>query len=335
MKTFEINEKFGIDALTQQERPQPTPDYGQVLIRVNAVALNYRDLLVITGQYSRNLPMPLIPCSDGVGEVVSVGAGVNRVHVGDRVAGIFFQTWLGGTPTKEIGLSAMGGAINGMMADYVILHQDGVVHVPEHLTDAEAATLPCAGVTAWNALIESGLHPGETVLILGTGGVSLFALQFAKQAGARVIVTSSQDEKLEHARQMGADVGINYRTHPEWAKQVLAATDGTGVDYVVEVGGAGTLPQSLKAVRVGGTLSLIGVLTGNRGEVNPVPLLMKSVTLRGIYVGSRAMFERMNRAIAQTQIHPVIDRVFAFQDFPDALRYMESGHHVGKICIQL
>lgn len=335
MKAFEIQNKFGLDSLTLTERPDPKPSYGQVLIKLRSLSLNYRDLMVVKGLYNPKLPLPLIPFSDGVGEVVAVGEGVTRVKSGDRVAGIFFQKWLAGELTAEKAESALGGAIGGMLAEYVVLHEDGVVRVPEHLTDEEAASLPCAAVTAWNALFTSGgLKAGDTVLIQGTGGVSIFALQFALLAGARVIATSSSDEKLERVLQLGASDGINYKQTPDWGKKVRELTAGDGVDYVVEVGGAGTLSESLRAVRYGGQISLIGVLTGGSAEINTASILMKNVKVQGIYVGSREMFEAMNSAIALHKLHPICDRVFGFSEAPETLKYMETGSHFGKICIR-
>jgi NADPH:quinone reductase-like Zn-dependent oxidoreductase len=334
MKAYEIRE-FGIENLACVERAKPRPGCGEVLVRVRAVSLNYRDLLVVRGQYNPKLRRPMVPCSDASGEVAAVGDGVTRARVGDRVAGTFFEDWLDGEISEEKTRSARGGGIQGVLAEYVLLKEHGLVQVPEHLTDEEAAALPCAAVTAWNALMEQGeLRPGQTVLVQGTGGVSLFALQFASAAGARVIATSSSDEKLERARALGASEGINYRTRPGWDEAVRELT-GSGVDHIVEVGGAGTLPRSLRAVRMGGVVSLIGVLTGNSAEFNPVPVLMKSVRLQGIYVGSRAMFERMNRAISVGQLRPLIDRVFPFDEAADAFRHLESGAHFGKVCIRL
>jgi NADPH:quinone reductase-like Zn-dependent oxidoreductase len=251
------------------------------------------------------------------------------------MAGIFMQTWLAGDVTTAYAQSALGGALDGMLAEQMVLHEDGVVHVPEHLSYEEAATLPCAAVTAWQALVtKGGLKAGDTVLVQGTGGVSIFALQFATMTGARVIVTSSSDEKLERARQLGAAEVINYRTTPDWDQRVLELTGGAGVDQVVEVGGAGTLERSFRAVRVGGTVSLIGLLTGS-GEINPMPVLMKSIRMQGIYVGSREMFESMNRAIAVHRMRPVIDRGFPFAEVRKALKHMESAAHFGKIVITL
>jgi len=335
MKAFEIRQASGIDALTLTEKPEPKPSYGQVLVKTKAVSLNYRDLLVVKGAYSRNLPSGLIPCSDGAGEVVEVGEGVTRANPGDRVAGIYMQTWISGELNESKAKSALGGAIDGVLAEYVLFHQDGLVHIPEHLSYEEAATLPCAAVTAWNGLITSGgLKLGDTVLVMGTGGVSIFALQFARNAGARVIATSSSDEKLERVKQLGASDGINYKSAPDWDKKVWELTKKVGVDHVVEVGGAGTLAKSLRAVRMGGHISLIGVLSG-AGEANPLPAVMKNIRIQGIYVGSRDMFEAMNIAISLHQLHPVIDRVFPFEEAKEAFLYMESGAHFGKVVIRL
>jgi NADPH:quinone reductase-like Zn-dependent oxidoreductase len=335
MKAMRIHQLGGIDELRLEELPEPRPGPGQVRVRIRAASLNYRDLLVIKGLYSRNLPLPLVPLSDGAGEVVEVGPGVTRFVVGARVAGIFMQTWLEGAITEAKSKSGLGGAIDGVAAEQIVLHEDGLVAVPEHLSFEEAATLPCAAVTAWNGLIEGGgLRAGETVLTLGTGGVSMFALQFARMAGARVLITSGGDAKLEKAKQLGASDGVNYKTTPEWDKRVRELTGGAGVDHVVEVGGAGTLPRSLRAVRMGGHVALIGVLAGG-SECNPTPVLMKAVRLQGVYVGSRAMFEAMNRAIAMYRMRPVIDRVFPFEEARAAYRHMESGAHFGKIVLRL
>ncbi len=334
MKAYEIKDGFGIDALALSERPDPKPGPGQVKVKIQAVSLNYRDLLVIKGLYHPNLRMPLIPCSDGAGEVVAVGPGVSRVKQGDRVAGIFMQSWRAGEVDLGKAKSALGGSIDGMLAESVVLYEDGLVHLPEHLSFEEGATLPCAALTAWNALMAGGLKPGDTVLTLGTGGVSLFALQFAAMAGARVIATSSSDAKLQRAMQLGASAGVNYRQTPEWDQQVLDLTQGMGVDLVVEVGGAGTLESSLRALRMGGHISLIGVLAKG-SEVNPLPAVMKAARIQGILVGSREMFETMNRAIALHRLKPVVDRVFAFTEAREALHFMESGAHFGKVVISV
>jgi NADPH:quinone reductase-like Zn-dependent oxidoreductase len=335
MKVFEVRDSFGLDSLTIAERQEPRPGFGQVLLRMRAWSLNYRDLLVVKGQYNPKLRLPLVPLSDGVGAVVAVGEGVTRVKVGDRVAGLFMQQWLAGELTEAKAKSSLGGGGEGLLAEQVVLDQDGVIPVPAHLTDEEAATLPCAAVTAWHALVtEGGVKAGDAVLTQGTGGVSLFALQLARLAGARVLITSSSDAKLERALRLGAADGINYKTTPDWEERVRERTGGAGVDHVVELGGAGTLGKSLRAVRTGGRISLIGVLTGGGGQVNPLPILMKNVRVQGIYVGSREMFEAMNRAIALHQLRPVVDRVFPFAEAREALRYLESGAHFGKVCIR-
>jgi NADPH:quinone reductase-like Zn-dependent oxidoreductase len=333
MKAFLLN-RFGIDGLTLEDIPRPTPRHGQVLVKMRAWSINYRDLLVTRGIYAPKLKLPFQILSDGVGEVIEAGPGVTRAKPGDRVAGTFMQKWVGGGAAAEKSASALGGEIPGVAAEYVILENNGFVHVPPHLTDEEAATLPCAAVTAWHALVSSGgLAAGQTVLVQGTGGVSLFALQFARAMGARVIATSSSDAKLERVRALGASDVINYKTTPDWGAKARAMTNGRGVDHVVEVGGAGTLPQSLEAVRVGGRISLIGVLTG--GTFNPIPILMHNITVQGIYVGSRVMFEAMNAAIAVNGLKPVIDRVFPFAELPQALKHMESGAHFGKIVLKI
>ncbi len=335
MKVFEIQGGFGIDNLKLAERPEPRPGPGQILLKLRAWSLNYRDLMLIKGLYNPKLRLPFVPFSDGVGEVAAVGEGVTRFKVGERLAGTFMQKWLAGELSDAGAKSALGGGIEGILAEYALLDQDGVVRVPEHLTDEEAASLPCAGVTAWHSLIRAGrLCAGESVLLQGTGGVSLFALQFARISGARIIATSSNDDKLKRVLALGATDGINYRSTPDWEEKVRELTAGVGVDHVVEVGGAGTLGKSLRAVRTGGHISLIGVLSG-AGQVNPMPILMKNVRVQGIYVGSRAMFEEMNQAIALHQLRPIIDRVFPFAEVPDALRYMESAAHFGKICVRI
>ncbi|WP_435011392.1 zinc-dependent alcohol dehydrogenase family protein [Tundrisphaera lichenicola] len=335
MKAYRIHETNGPDSLKSEELPEPKPGHGQVAVRVRAVSLNYRDLMVIKGAYGRNQRLPLIPLSDGAGEVAAVGPGVTGLKVGDRVAGCFFSEWADGPMTEAATNSAMGGAVDGMLAEQVVLPEGGVVRVPEHLTFEEAACLPCAGLTAWHALMESRrVKAGETVLIQGTGGVSIFALQFARVAGARVIATSSSDAKLARVREMGASDGINYKTTPDWDVAVRNLTEGAGVDHIVEVGGAGTLARSFRAVKLGGHIPLIGVLTGG-GEVDPRMLLFKNIRLQGIYVGSHAMFEAMNRAIALHKIRPVIDRVFPFEQAVEAYKHLESGAHFGKVVIGL
>jgi NADPH:quinone reductase-like Zn-dependent oxidoreductase len=335
MKAYEFS-AFGFDSIKLVDYPEPKPGPGQVLLKMKAWSLNYRDLMIAKGQYNPKLKLPAVPLSDGVGEVVKTGEGVSRVAVGDRVAAAFMPQWIAGEITEPAARGALGGGgREGMLAEYVAISEEGVVHVPEHLSDEQGATLPCAAVTAWHALVGEGrLKAGDSVLVQGTGGVSIFALQFAKATGARVIITSSQDKKLAKALEMGATDGINYKSTPVWEKKVLELTGGRGVDYVVEVGGAGTLGQSMRAVKLGGQISLIGVLSGV-GEVNPLPILMKNIRVQGIFVGSREMFENMNRAIALHRLTPIVDRVFPFADALEAFRYMESGAHFGKVAIRM
>jgi NADPH:quinone reductase-like Zn-dependent oxidoreductase len=335
MKVWQIP-AFGIDNIEIVERPTPQPAAGQVLIKVHAVSLNYRDLLVVLGKYNPKLALPRIPCSDGAGEVIAVGDGVTRWRPGQRVAGIFMQNWSEGAPTAEKQRGALGGDIDGMIAEYVALDQSGLVEIPEHLTWEKAATLPCAGITAWNAVVHAGhMKAGDTAVIQGTGGVSIFALQFARLLGARVLGTSSSDEKLQRAHKLGLDSGLNYKKNPDWAPWVLEQTGGVGADLVVEVGGAGTLAQSLKAVRVGGVIAQIGVLSPSTEPLVISPILHKQVHLQGIYVGSRANFEEMNKAIVLNSLQPSVDEVFAFHHFQNALRAMESGSHFGKLVIRV
>jgi NADPH:quinone reductase-like Zn-dependent oxidoreductase len=278
--------------------------------------------------------MPRVPCSDGAGEVLAVGPGVTQWKPGDRVAGIFMQNWQGGRPTSAKAKGALGGDIDGMLATEIVLPESGLVRIPEHLSYQEAATLPCAAVTAWNALFKAAeIRPGDTVLIEGTGGVSIFALQFAKIAGARVLGISSSDEKLMRAKNMGLDEGLNYRANPDWEKWALQQTGGEGVDLVVEVGGSETLPRAIKAARPWGTVAQIGVLSGATEALDVRPILSRQIRIHGVYVGSRADFEAMNKAISQTRLKPVIDSVFPFAEAPAALRHMESAAHFGKIVI--
>ena len=333
MRCYCIEKELSIDALQMKEKPVPRPGPGQVLVRMRAASLNYRDLLVVEGNYTRNLPLPLIPLSDGAGEVVEIGAGVTRWQPGDRVAGTFFQDWDAGRITPEVPKSALGAALDGILAEYVLFHERGMVALPGHLSYNEGATLHCAALTAWHCLASGGISCGDTVLTLGTGGVSIFALQFARASGARVIATTGSEGKSVRLKKLGASEVINYTTEPAWEKRVLELTGGIGVDIVVEVGGAGTLAQSIKASRMGGHISLIGVLAGQQGEVNPLPAVMKGVGIQGIYVGPRDMFEAMNRAVGLHGIRPVIDRVFSFEEARDAYRYLQSGAHFGKVVI--
>ncbi len=336
MKAFQLQEFGGPDALRPAELADPVPGPGQVLMRVKAVSLNFRDLLMSRGTYNPKLKLPIVPVSDGAGEVVATGSGVTRYKPGERVVASFMPDWVDGPPDDDKGRSALGGGGVGMLAELVVLPEHGLLPVPSHLSLEEAATLPCAAVTAWHALVTSGdVKPGETVLVQGTGGVSLFALQFARQAGARAIATSGSDQKLARALELGASDGINYKTVPEWDKRARELTGGRGVDHIIEVGGAGTLPRSMRAVRTGGHIALIGILSGVSAEVNPMPILMRSIRVQGIFVGSRAMFEAMNRAIALSQLHPVVDRVFEFEQATQALKYLESGAHFGKVVVRV
>jgi NADPH:quinone reductase-like Zn-dependent oxidoreductase len=333
MRAYRLHEFGGSDALRCEDLPSPKPGPGQVLVRLRAASLNYRDLMIARGIYNPRLKLPIIPLSDGAGEVVATGDGATRFKAGDRVVACFAPAWLDGPPTEAKGRSALGADAGGVLAEEVVLPEDGLLLIPAHLGFAKAATLPCAAVTAWNALVENGgIKPGDTVLVQGTGGVSLFALQFAKLAGATVIATSSSDEKLARVRALGASEVINYKTNTDWDKRVRELTGGQGVDLIVEVGGAGTLPKSVRAARLGGYIALIGVLSGG-GEFNPISILMKSIRLQGIFVGSRRMFEDMLRAVEASQLQPVVDRVFPFDQAVDALKHLESGAHFGKVVI--
>ena len=335
MKTYEIP-AFGIDQLRLVESEKPTPEPGQVLVRMTAASLNYRDLLVVRGHYNPKMKLPMTPLSDGVGIVEAIGEGVDRFASGDRVAGIFMQGWIDGRVDKKKASSALGGAIPGVLSEYMVFHESGLVKPPTHLSDVEAASLPCAAVTAWHALFEEAtFYPGDTVLLQGTGGVSLFALQFAKAAGFRVIITSSSDDKLKRARQLGADETINYKNTPDWEEAARSLTHGEGVDHVIEVGGADTLPRSLRAVRMAGTVSVIGILSGNAQTLAPAGVLMNSLRVQGIYVGSRSMFERMNKAIELYSIKPILDRVFPWTEAKNAYQHLESQRHFGKICLAI
>ena len=326
----------GIEGLVLAERPDPKPTYRQVLIKVAACSLNYRDLAIARGTYRLPITSNIIPLSDGAGQVIEIGAGVRRVKVGDKVAGNFFQRWSAGEPGPDTHQSALGGGIDGMLAEYVVLEEDGVVKLPEHLSLEEGATLPCAGVTAWHAMIEHArLIAGKTVLLQGTGGVSILGLQLAKAMGITVIITSSRDDKLASAKQLGADHGVNYKTTPDWDKAVKDLTNGQGVDCVVEVGGAGTIAKSFASIRVGGRVSLIGNLSGPATELNPGLIIARRANVQGISVGSTAMFEAMNQAIAANKIKPVIDKVLGFDEIRTAYQHMASGTHFGKIVIRV
>ncbi len=333
MRLYRLPKAESIDDLTLADTATPEPQHGQVLVRMHAWSLNYRDLMVATGRYGAGGTAPnLVPLSDGAGEVVAAGPGLRRAKVGDRLCPTFMQGWAGGEVVAEARQRALGGGVDGVLAEYVLVDQEDLVHVPPHLSYQEAATLPCAALTAWNALYGGRpLRAGETVLVLGTGGVSVFAAQFAHMAGARVIATSSSAGKLARIRELGVSDGINYRDRPDWHRAVLELTAGRGADIVVEVGGGGTLGNSIAAARVGGQVGLIGVLTG--GTIDPAPIMRRNIVLRGIFVGSREMFEAMNRAIALGGLRPVIDKVYRFEDAPAAYRHLQSASHIGKVVI--
>ena len=336
MRVFQIQDDWGMDHLQLATRADPKPGPGQVLLRMKAASINYRDLVVpMRGYGSFTGTLPLIPLSDGIGEVVEVGAGVKRVKVGDRVCPCFHQGWIAGEPDLERLTQTLGGPIDGTMADLMCLSENGVARVPPHLSDEEAAALPCAALTAWSAIVTyDTLRPGSRVLVQGTGGVALFAVQFARLLGAHVTVISSSDQKLARAKELGADAGINYVTHPEWSKPARELTGGRGFDHIVELGGEKTLPQSLRAIRPGGTISMIGVLSG-AALAAPLGLVVtRHVRLQGITVGSRDGFEAMLRAVDQHKVRPVLDRVFDFGELKEAMAYLKSGAHFGKICIR-
>lgn len=336
MKAWVIN-NFGIDELSLEERPVPSLGEKDVLVKLHATSINYRDLMVVEGTYNPKMKLPAVPFSDGAGEVVEVGSGVTKWKPGDRVMPIFAQHWFDGDPDAEIRKTSLGAgsAWDGTLREFAAFNESGLVAIPSHLSYQEAATLGCAGLTAWHSVVESGqVKPGETVVTLGTGGVSVFALQFAKAAGARVIATSSSDEKLERLRELGAVETINYRTREDWDKAILELTGGRGADHVIEVGGSGTLPRSINATRFGGHIAMIGALAG-AASFNPTSVFMKAVRVQGIYVGHRRMFEEMNRAIEVNGLRPVVDSTFAFGDVRTALHRMKEGSHFGKIVIDL
>jgi NADPH:quinone reductase-like Zn-dependent oxidoreductase len=324
-------------ALKVKRLDTPTPGAGEVLVRMRAASLNFRDLIVAQGAYAGlEQGKALIPLSDGAGEVVATGSGVTRWQAGDRVMASFFQGWRDGRFLPAHMKSALGGGIDGVLAEYRVFAETGLVRLPAHLSYEQGATLPCAALTAWHALFEKApLLPGETVLVLGSGGVSVFALAFARAAGARVIATSSSEDKLARLEQLGADGLVNYRSRPDWDQAVLELTAGDGVDHVIEVGGAGTLTRSMAAARTGGRISLIGRLTGIEDRIEPRPIMARGLTVQGIYVGSAAMLERMAKAIESNAMTPLIDCTFGIDDSADAYAHLASGRHFGKVVIRI
>jgi NADPH:quinone reductase-like Zn-dependent oxidoreductase len=325
------NQAFRLE-LVEMSPQQPGP--GEVVVRVRATSLNYRDLIAIRNKAGRKVD-GVVPLSDGAGEVTSIGEGVTRWKVGDRVAACFFQGWTSGRFDMASHKTDLGGSLNGMLAQEVVLAEGGLVRIPDHLSFEEAACLPCAGLTAWYSMTTRGeIKPGDTVLCLGTGGVSVFALQFGVALGCQVLITSSSDTKLSRARDLGASQTINYRTTPDWDKEVWRLTDKRGVDHVIEVGGPGTFEKSMNSVSAGGHIALIGVLTGfGPPNAGLFPLVSKNARLNGIYVGHRDAFEAMNTFISQKQIRPIIDRVFPYAEASSAFDYLESGNHFGKVVI--
>jgi NADPH:quinone reductase-like Zn-dependent oxidoreductase len=337
MRALQVAQPWGLEAIEVVERPDPKPGPGEVLVRMRAVSLNYRDLLMVNGMYGRGAPPsgPITPFSDGCGIVEAVGEGVTRFQVGDRVATLFFQGWISGPPTLEKALTALGHPIPGAGRELATFSQEGLSKVPDFLSDHEVATLPCAALTAWRALFEDAdLNPGDTVVLQGTGGVSIFGLQFAHAAGYRTLITSSSDEKLERAKALGADELINYKTTPEWGRSVRAATGGRGADFIMEVGGGGTIEQSVQAVRIGGHISIIGVVAGAGAGFNPAVLIGNAAKMQGVFVGSRDMFEGMCRAIEQHRIKPVVDKVYPWTEARAAFEAMRGGEHFGKIVLE-
>ncbi len=335
MRVVQLEDSFGIDHLVEREVPDPEPGPGEVLLRMRAAALNYRDWLMIRGRYNPDQPLPLIPVSDGVGIVEKLGAGVDTLSIGDRVCPQLLPLWVAGEPTRVMLRTGLGGPLPGVLSERRVVRPEHCVRVPDYLDDAAAATLPCAALTAWSALMELGnLQPGETILVQGTGGVAVFALQIAKVCGARVIVTSRSQPKLDRALALGADHGI-LSTGGPWGEAAWHHTGGRGVDHVIEVGGAGSLAQSLRAVRPGGTISMIGVLAGTRAPLDVLPILMNQIRVQGVFCGHRQGFEAMNRALVTTRLQPVVDRQFAFnrEGLRGALEYLASGQHVGKIVL--
>jgi NADPH:quinone reductase-like Zn-dependent oxidoreductase len=336
MKAYEI-QQFGVENLSLVERAEPTAGETEVLVKFHAASLNYRDLMMVEGQYNPRLKTPLVPFSDGAGEVVAIGGKVTKWKTGDRVCPIFMQGWIDGEVSLEKARTALGGDRDGVLREFGAFDESALVRIPDHFSYEEAATLPCAALTAYHALYESGrLKSDDSVLILGTGGVSVFALQLANVYGCRTIVTSSANEKLARAKDLGACDLINYKEREDWDKAVLELTDKRGVDHVVEVGGGETFPKSLNAIRMGGHIAVIGALSGARGDISPVPILMKSIRLHGVFVGSRQMFEQMNQLLCQhSHLKPIIDKTFEFGEAREALGHMKSASHFGKIVVRI
>lgn len=338
MRALNVAAPWGPDAIKVVELPDPKPGPGQVLVRMKAVSLNYRDLLMINGMYGRGAASTtdvITPFSDGCGVVEAVGEGVSRFKAGDRVATLFFQGWISGPPTLEKVVTALGFPIPGAGAELQTFNEHGLSKVPEFLSDLEVATLPCAALTAWRGLfVDARLEPGDTVVLQGTGGVSIFGLQFAHAAGLRTLITSSSDAKLARARELGADHVVNYRTTPAWSGPVREATHGRGADFIMEVGGGGTIQESMKAVRIGGHIAVIGVVAGAGEPFNPAALIGNSAKLQGLSVGSRDMFEAMGRMIDLKKIFPVVDKVFPFTEAKAAFAAMAAGEHFGKIVLE-
>jgi len=335
MKVMEMRDAWGVDYIKPGIRPDRSPGAGEVLVKMQAASVNYRDLVMTQRGYGRHSgELPLVPLSDGAGIVAQTGPGVTRVKAGDLVCPSFAQSWISGPLREEYRPGMLGGPLDGVMQEYMVLPEGGVVKAPAHFSALEAATLPCAAVTAWSAVIGGGVKPGDVVVTQGTGGVSLFAMMFAKLSGARTIITSSSDEKLDRAKALGADIGVNYRTYPEWSRNVRQALGGRGADLIVELGGAQSLDQSLRAVRTSGTLAMIGVLSGGLAELNLGRVVTQNVRLQGVTLGSREMFEDMVRAIEAHRLEPPIDeKVYAFDEVADAIRSIPVGRHFGKICV--
>lgn len=338
MKAYEIGEQQGLASLTLKDRPDPTPGFGQVVLRVRAVCLNHRDLLALAGAYGPRRPANRIPVSDGIGEVIAIGDGVSNVKIGDRTFCGHFVTWLDGSFTPDYLFRDLGISLDGWLAEKILVPADALVAVPDALSDEQAAALPAAGLTAWNSLVEVGqIRAGDLVLALGTGGVSIFALQLAKMHGARVAITSSSDEKLAIMRSLGADITVNYKTTPDWATAVVQANGGTGANIVIETGGLSTLAQSIAAAAPNARIALIGALaSGSEPSLtNLSGIVVKNLTLRGITAGNRKMMLDLVKAATANNLKPIIDRTFPFAESPAAYAYLKSGAHIGKIMIRV